>query len=127
MSPQNAANRIVWADLPVADLDRAARFYAAVLGVKVAQEAFGDMKYALLEHHEGNGACLVVKPQEVAADRGILVYFNANGRLRDAVRQTEVCGGAILQAIHSIGPHGFRALVRDSEGNRIALHSETDA
>ena len=29
--------------------------------------------------------------------------------------------------IHPIGPHGFRAIILDSEGNRIALHSEVDA
>ena len=32
-------------------------------------------------------------------------------------------GGKVLQAKHQIGPHGFRAVVLDSEGNRIALHS----
>jgi predicted enzyme related to lactoylglutathione lyase len=24
---------------------------------------------------------------------------------------------------HAIGPHGFRTVILDSEGNRIALHS----
>ncbi|HEV3149059.1 MAG TPA: hypothetical protein VGZ24_10465 [Chthoniobacterales bacterium] len=32
-------------------------------------------------------------------------------------------GGKVLQDKHQIGPHGFRAIVVDSEGNRIALHS----
>jgi len=31
-----------------------------------------------------------------------------------------------MKAIESIGPHGFRAIVMDSEGNRIALHSGSD-
>jgi predicted enzyme related to lactoylglutathione lyase len=29
--------------------------------------------------------------------------------------------------VHAIGPHGFRAVLLDSEGNRIALHSSSDA
>jgi len=29
----------------------------------------------------------------------------------------------VLSARHSIAPFGFRAIVLDSEGNRIALHS----
>ena len=37
----------------------------------------------------------------------------------------ELNGGKILKTRHSIGPHGFRAIVLDSEGNRIALHSMT--
>jgi predicted enzyme related to lactoylglutathione lyase len=28
--------------------------------------------------------------------------------------------------MHPIGSHGFRAIVKDSEGNRIALHSSVD-
>jgi len=35
-------------------------------------------------------------------------------------------GGQIVQDIHPIGPHGFRAILIDSEGNRIALHSLTN-
>jgi predicted enzyme related to lactoylglutathione lyase len=31
------------------------------------------------------------------------------------------------EEIHSIGLHGIRAVALDSEGNRIALHSNTDA
>jgi predicted enzyme related to lactoylglutathione lyase len=42
------------------------------------------------------------------------------------VKQTTEQGGKVVQEIHSIGPHGFRAIILDSEGNRIALHSETD-
>ena len=39
----------------------------------------------------------------------------------------ELHGGRILEPPHSLGPHGYRALLLDSEGNRIALHSNTDA
>jgi predicted enzyme related to lactoylglutathione lyase len=31
----------------------------------------------------------------------------------------------VLKAKHSIAPNGFRAVIADSEGNRIALHSMT--
>jgi hypothetical protein len=33
-------------------------------------------------------------------------------------------GGKILNAKHQIGPYGFRAVIQDSEGNQIALHSK---
>jgi uncharacterized protein len=36
-------------------------------------------------------------------------------------------GGKVVKPVHSIGPHGFRAVILDSEGNRIALHSTRDA
>ena len=119
-------DRVVWFDLPVADLERASRFYAAVLGIKVSREKAGNFGFAVLEHGgAGNGGCLIPNAKEVSA-AGLLVYMNVDGRIRDALAQVEKHGGRVLQAIESIGPHGFRAIVLDSEGNRIALHSATD-
>ena len=120
-------NRAVWFDIPVADLDRAQKFYSGVLAINVAKEQFGEISFCVLEHAEGNGGCLIERPEEVSGKSGILVYLNADGRLRDAVAKTTELGGSVIEDVHSIGPHGFRALVLDSEGNRIAIHSDTDA
>ena len=119
-------NRAVWFDIPVADLDRAASFYREVLGVGVVKETYGDFSFCVIDHQDGNGGCLVHNKEEIAAG-GVLIYLNANGRIRDAVGKVVPNGGSIIQDTHAIGPHGFRAVVLDSEGNRIALHSETDA
>jgi predicted enzyme related to lactoylglutathione lyase len=126
MSDLNSAqNRVVWVDIPVVDLDRAQRFYAAVLGIPVHKEQFGEYTFCVLDHQDGNGGCLVISPDEVS-QKGSLVYLNVNQRIRDAVKQVEAHGGKVTTAIHGIGPHGFRAIVTDSEGNKIALHSTTD-
>jgi len=117
----------VWFDIPVKDLDRANTFYREVLGIKVEKQQFNDVEFSVLEHQEGNGGCLIPRGDEVTSDGGILVYFNVHGRIKDAVEKTTANGGEIVLPIHSIGPHGFRAIVLDSEGNRIALHSEVEA
>ena len=119
-------NRAVWFDIPVADLDRSAAFYAAVLGIKVHKEQFEGDTFCILDHQDGNGGCLVKNESEINSNSGILVYRNVNTRIRDAVTQVEKCGGRVVQPIHAIGPHGFRAIVLDSEGNRIVLHSTVD-
>jgi len=67
--------------------------------------------------------CLFRKDDERPSDRGLLVYMNAQGRLGEAVAAVEPNGGKVLQPKHPIGPHGFRAVILDSEGNRVALHS----
>ena len=118
-------NRAVWFDIPVAELDRAAAFYAAVLGVRVEKTEFDGYSLCVIEHKDGNGGCLIKSPDEVSAV-GVMIYLNVNGRLRDAVAQVRSHGGGVVEDVHSIGPHGFRAIVLDSEGNRIALHSDTD-
>jgi predicted enzyme related to lactoylglutathione lyase len=121
----SAKNRIVWADIPVRDLDRAAAFYEAVLGAKVHLEQFGDYRFGVIDHQDGNGGCLVPAEGPITGG-GPLVYLNANGRLKQAVAAITERGGTIVEQPHSIGPHGFRALFDDTEGNRLALHSNAD-
>jgi predicted enzyme related to lactoylglutathione lyase len=120
-------NRAVWFDIPVADLDRAAAFYRGVLGIKVEKAQFDQFSFCVLEHGDGNGGCLVPGADQVSAKQGILLYLNVNGRIRDATRRVEALGGKLIEPTHAIGPHGFRAIALDSEGNRIALHSAVDA
>jgi uncharacterized protein len=126
MSENNSQNnRAVWFDISVTDLDRSIRFYAAVLAIEVSKEQMGDFSMGVFEHRDGNGACLMVNEAGISSSAGILVYMNTDGRIQDAVEKVESLGGKILEPIHAIGPHGFRAIVLDSEGNRIALHSCT--
>ncbi len=128
MSNFNRENNLgVWFDIPVSDLDRANAFYSKTLNIQVFKENFNDVEFCVLEHDQGNGGCLVPRAEEITSESGILVYFNVHGRIKDAVNQAEKHGGKIVLPIHSIGPHGFRAILLDSEGNRIALHSEVDA
>ena len=118
-------NRVVWMDIPVADLERAQKFYAAVLAIPVQRQEFGDFVFCVLDHQDGNGGCLVLNADEVS-DKGVLIYLNVDGRLRDAISKVEPHGGSIIAPAHSIGPHGYRAVIKDSEGNRVALHSMSD-
>jgi uncharacterized protein len=118
------ANQIVWVDIPVKDLDRAIKFYSAVLGAQVHKEEIPGAPIGVLPHSEGDvGGCLV--PHTASASTGgPLLYLNANGRLDQAISAAADNGGRVLEPKHQIGPHGYRAIVLDSEGNRIALHSE---
>ncbi len=120
------ANKVVWFDIPVTDLDRAIEFYSQVLRLKI-EKAEIEPNYSIgVFPHENNevARCLYVSDEVSPAKNGPLLYLNANGRLDEAEKLAGQFGGKILQSKHSIGPHGFRSIVLDSEGNRIALHSE---
>lgn len=119
-------NRFVWVDIPVANLDRAQKFYAAVLGIAVHKEQFGDVSFCVLDHEDGNGGCLVENAADVSKT-GPLVYLNVDKRIQDAVAKVQANGGSVITPVHPIGPHGYRAIVIDSEGNRVALHSTVDS
>jgi len=118
-------NRAVWFDIPVADLERAASFYRGVLAIQMHREQSQGRGFYVFGHAGGNGGSLVVNPSAIGAG-GVLVYLNVDGRIRDAVSQAEQRGGTLIEPVHPIGPHGFRAVILDSEGNRVALHSQQD-
>lgn len=118
------AHQVVWVDIPVLDFSRAIRFYSAVLGAPVKREEVPGMELAVLPFGEGEiGGCLYKKEGELPSQTGPLIYLNAQGRLDPAIAAVEKNGGKVLQPKHPIGPHGFRAVILDSEGNRFALHS----
>ncbi len=121
------SNTFVWVDIPVADLDRAIRFYGAVVGRPVSRIGGPGFNFGLFEH-QGNevGGCLVDSGDGAAPSlTGPLVYIDASGRLDAAIAAVQANGGRVLKEKHSIAPNGFRAVVVDSEGNRLALHSMT--
>jgi uncharacterized protein len=121
------ADQVVWFDMPVEDLDRAIRFYGAVLGAPPQKQEFPGFTFAVLPHGEESDVSGCLTPMKGDADppprKGVLLYFNCQGRLDQAIAAVEPNGGKVLQPRHQIGPYGFRAVVLDSEGNRIALHS----
>jgi predicted enzyme related to lactoylglutathione lyase len=123
------AKTLVWFDVPVLDLDRAIAFYSAVLGSEVKKESMGpDFSMGIFPHEKDEmSGCLYVSDEVKPSDQGTLIYFNCNDRLRAAVEAVKANGGKVQQDVHQIGPYGYRAIVIDSEGNRVALHSEKDA
>ena len=124
-----AADTLCWTDIPVTNLDRAIKFYSAVLGQEVSKMPEGGFEYGLLPHEEQNASgCLCVSSDSVGnknqpSQTGPLIYLSVEGRLDDAVKAARANGGKVLEEKQQIGPHGVRAMIIDSEGNRIALHS----
>ncbi len=126
-----SVNTLCWADIPVVDLDRAIKFYSAVLGDAVSKMSEGGLEYGLLPHEEQNASgCLCLGSDSIGdknqpSQNGPLIYLAVEGRLDQAVRAARANGGKVLQERQQVGPHGFRALIIDSEGNRVALHTAT--
>lgn len=117
-------NTICWTDIPVKNLDRAIQFYSAVLGAAVNKQSVPGMEFGLLPHaNENVSGCLCIMEDNQPSEQGPLVYLSVEGRLDQAVQAVAKNGGKVLKDKQQIGPYGFRAIIRDSEGNRIALHS----
>ncbi len=124
MTGQKLHHQVVWFDIPCIDLARAISFYEAVLGCKIAREEFDGFAMGILPHENSTvGGCLAVLEDTKPSNAGILLYMNCDGRLDEAISAAKENGATIQKDKHAIGPHGFRAIIVDSEGNRVALHS----
>ena len=120
-------NTINWYELPTTDLERAARFYESLLGVGLKRENFFGTKMAIFmrggeEKDHGVGGALVENPA-LKPGGGAVVYLDARGDLKGALERAPKAGGKVVLPSTSIGEMGTIALVMDTEGNTVGLHS----
>jgi uncharacterized protein len=122
---QHAIN---WFEIPVANLERAMNFYAAMTGTALRREAFGppgeEMAIFEVDTQEGISGCLLSSPDAKPAQSGTLVYLSAAPSLDAWLTRVESAGGRILVPKTALPPGmGFFAHILDSEGNRVGLHA----
>lgn len=118
-------NPVAWFEIYVDDMARATAFYSTVFGVTFKKlenpeldiQAF-DMNHDLY----GASGALVHMPGFPAGHNSVLVYFHCRDCAVELAR-VEQAGGKIQKPKTSIGQYGHIALVTDSEGNMIGLHS----
>ena len=114
---------INWFEIPTTDLERAATFYEKLFDRKIRREHFGEPMAIFMSSKEGVGGTLVERADQAPSDSGVLIYLNADGVLDAAVARVAQIGGSVLVPITVIpGGFGRYAVLRDTEGNRIALH-----
>jgi predicted enzyme related to lactoylglutathione lyase len=115
---------INWFELAVEDLDRARRFYEAVLGTELRPET-GDPRMVLFPSggSDAVGGALI-KDDRRKPGPGTLVYLNANGKLDECAERIEKAGGKVLLPKTDIGEPGHIVLLLDTEGNQVGLHAE---
>jgi predicted enzyme related to lactoylglutathione lyase len=118
-------NPVRWFELYVQDMARARRFYETVLGVKLEKLEGPDLEmfaFPMQPESPGAGGALVRKAGVPSSPGGTLVYFGCEDCAVEAAR-VKGAGGRIEREKMSIGQYGFIALVIDTEGNMIGLHS----
>ena len=119
------ANTIVWADIPVADLDRARKFYSAVLQADIEMMPGMD-SVALLPGDPMSGDVsgdLVKREDYPPGAGGVTIYFDSKGDPEGMVERAVAAGGKVLMPVTSMGEMvGSIGFFEDSEGNRIGVH-----
>lgn len=133
------SNSVVWFEIYVEDMERARAFYEATLDVvleKMLPPTEEMSKKANMEMWSFPGpkdsetamttpgaSGMLVKMEGFGPGAGgTLVYFGCEECGATAARAVEN-GGRTVSEKMSIGEYGFIALVHDTEGNMIGLHS----
>ena len=122
-------NLVGWVEIPVENMERAIDFYEKVLDLKLNRNKMGPLDMAWfpwLENKPGSPGTLVHHPEYYKPSTdGVLVYLTAHsGDLSNELARVEAAGGKVIQPKTQISEdYGYMALIIDSEGNRIALHS----
>lgn len=122
-------NAISWFEIPATNLERAQKFYEAIFNFKMIPMDLPNIKmrmFPLMDIANGIGGAIVDSGgfHKPSATDGPLIYLNANPDVQNILDHVVAAGGQIIVPKTQISPdYGFMAVLMDSEGNRIGLHS----
>lgn len=122
-------NPAIWFEIYVGDMPRARAFYERLLEVRLTRLNSPDSldgielwAFPMEMDRVGAGGALVKMDGVHPGGGGTLVYFACSDCAVEAQRAVEA-GGTLFKAKMSIGEYGHTALVQDTEGNLLGLHS----
>ncbi len=116
--------RVIYVEIPVADLDRAISFYEQVFEVTLERLEIDGYRMARFPGGDGVEGAYVALAQGdvyVPAKSGPIVYVGVEDIERVLARAV-AAGADVLLPTRDIGEDGLVAEFEDSEGNRIALN-----
>ncbi len=122
-------NAISWFEIPATNLDRATKFYETIFGISLTPLDMSNIQMRLFPLDDmmtGVGGALVASGgfHVPSATDGPLIYLNGNPDVQNILDKVEAAGGKIMVPKTEISPdYGFMAVIFDTEGNRIGLHS----
>ena len=123
-------NVVGWFEIPVDDMDRAVKFYNELFGWSIESAPFGDGELMAIfpadftKDLPGAGGCLF-KGTNTKIGEGTIVYFSSpTADCANELATAKKMGAEILMERFEIPEgHGFMIMLKDTEGNRFAIHS----
>ena len=122
------SNNLNWFEVPAADIARAKSFYEKIFEIEMPEQEMMGMKMAFFPWEMGSGKAagsLVQGEMHKPSMDGSILYLNANPDLNGVLGRIEGAGGKVIMPKTKITDEiGYMAFFVDSEGNRMALHSQ---
>lgn len=121
-------NAAAWIEIPAKKLNRAKTFYQDIFDIEMIDMDFGEeFRMTMFPVEEGGIGDAICEHKDFYTPgyEGPLIYFSANPDMQKILDKIEPNGGKILQPKKQITEeYGYMAIFEDSEGNRVALHSD---
>ena len=117
---------INWFEIPATDFNRAVRFYSEIYAFDMPTRDMGHIKMGFFQHEAGigTGGAIVSGDGCIPSQSGSKLYLNGGSDLLTVLDRVEAAGGTIVVGKKQISPEiGYFAIIDDTEGNRIYLHS----
>ncbi len=119
-------NSLNWFEIPALDIDRSKIFYETIFDLEMSEMEMDGMKMAFFPFAPGTGKAnggIAQSPGHKPSMEGTVIYLNANPDMAPVLEKVEAAGGKILMPKTAIGENGFMAMITDTEGNSIGIHS----
>ena len=116
---------INWFDIPATNFDRAVKFYERVLGISLIRENMLGAQMAIFPAKQGEATGAIMARDGVTpGTTGTTIYIKAGADLAVPLGRVEAAGGKVLHPKTFIKEGwGYFAIILDSEGNSVGLHS----
>jgi len=122
---ESLKNSLNWFEIPVTDFGRAQKFYSTIYDYDMPSVQMGETTLGFfLVEQGGIGGAIAFGPGYEVSEAGALIYLNGGENLQVVLDRVEGAGGQILTP-KTLIPNdlGYYAILKDTEGNRVALHS----
>lgn len=114
-------NRLVWAEIPVADMARARKFYETLLEEPLNVVEDGPNPMAMLPYPGGTGAAGHLYPGAPAKHgEGVTAHLAVFDELETAMARVKQAGGEVVSDVVTI-PAGSFFYAIDTEGNSLGV------
>jgi len=121
---QQRESRVVWFEIPAADIDRACRFYETVLATSLIRGQFGLQTLGMFPYEKpAVSGCICLGEGQPPSTGGTVVYLNADPDLDAALARVEPAGGKVVLGKTELPGNGHYARIQDTEGNLVGLHA----
>lgn len=115
---------VSWFEIPAVNFQQAVDFYNHIYSIDMEKNFNGNYAMAFFPAKNGIGGAIVAGPGSTPSDTGTLIYLNAGKDLNPILKKVEEAGGRIVMTKTLINEDsGYFAIFIDSEGNKLALHS----